>query len=239
MRNQLVLDVLMYVALTVGMMVRLAIFQSRRVGNRRMKKLADAGKVKRVALVQVNDVGRPEYLYSRRTMKADNAQHNAELSRFLMNFLGTFTLKGEKVEWVRHCEILTGREVDQALLPDATILLTIVTRAQETKNIKLHVEWDTGSMSYAQVCDEDGRWDKYKGCQEIVLWIAHSDARREGFKARSEKVRSFMMFATAEDAIKDPFAPVWHRWEGDKWVLKRCPKPVPRPVPVQVVVQGD
>src|SRR5262249_50370220 len=133
--------------------------------------------------------------------------------------------------------------------------MTVVDRAETEKQKRtvfkkktVHVEWDRGTMSYAQVVgtkDEEGRWDKYAGCTDLVLWVASSETRRQGFVERAAKVKAFMIFTSAGKGMT-PFEPVWSTWvpdgskpEGGRWELRRCPKPVPQSVGVPVAVQGN
>src|SRR5438105_1431283 len=61
LRMELVLELLGILALTAGMLVKLGVFTRKRKANDRLKKWADTKRIKRIALVQMNDVGRPEY----------------------------------------------------------------------------------------------------------------------------------------------------------------------------------
>lgn len=204
------MELLLILCCTASMLVARGVYPSRRVANRRLATLHRRGKIKRVGLVQLKDTGRPEYLYYCRNMKVDNAQHNAELARLLMVFVG----------WV---EVLTGPDVDQTLFPDATLIYS--------NGQKFHIEWDTGSMTYRQVIEQ--RWEKYKDTNDIVLWISSTETRRNGFisRAKDHPINRVMLFATYDDALQ-PFSDIWYTFDGTK---KYIPNPIPNPVqtPVQ------
>lgn len=206
MRNKRVLELLRITPMTASMLVWLKVFPSLKVARRRLRRLFEQQKIKR-GFVQLKETGRPEYLYSTKTIKADWAEHNAELSFFLLPFIDIV-------------EVLTGGDVDPELLPDAT-LRGQFHDAKGQRERTIYVERDRETESYKQVVD---RWEKaYVGKDDLVLWVCDSESRKKGLLARAERVANVLLVATYQDATERTWEPVWWTYGG---MAKRIPIPV-------------
>ena len=75
-------------------------------------------------------------------------------------------------------KILRGPDAaDKDRLPDAEVWI---------QRQLYYLELDRGTMSYAQI---EGRFRKYEGCRQLVLWVCSSAERVEGMRRRAEQIR--------------------------------------------------
>lgn len=137
------------------------------------------GKVKLIGYVQ-NDEGRDVKLFAR--FPVNKPQHAYELTKLCL---------GISAETIR-----TGTSVDQRLA-DAELVI----------NGKLHyLELDRGTMGYAEVI---GRLDKYRDCQDKVLWVMSSELRIKGILERTKNLPATFLFTTYEKARQDFHQAIW------------------------------
>jgi hypothetical protein len=168
----------------------MGLFRTADKARRRLRKLRQRKKVKIVGIAQLKD-GRPEQVWARWSIAAEKAQHEAEITEFLVR------LDGARV--VRGCEV-------DDFAPDAMVWLGAEL---------FYVEHDRDTMGYAQVVE---RMRQYEGCQGIVLWICPRQSRLEGMMRRAAKlpeaIRSLFLFGLFDEAVADPHGEIWTDCEG-------------------------
>ena len=97
------------------------------------------------------------------------------------------------------CRFVRLKDVDQDLLPDATIWLG---------KHKIHLEVETGANRPSQI-----PFEKYDGGRYLVLWIAMTDARMQGIIQEAQKfpIGARSLFTTKEHCAKR-FRDVYGKW---------------------------
>jgi hypothetical protein len=168
----------------------LTLFPSRFAATKRLTRLWQRKKIKRVALVHGVECGRPRYLYSKRPIKVDNGEHEYGLSRILIA-IG----KGG----------ISFPFPDDAFSPDA--YLTI---GKET--YFLEYDRDTEKMSYIMK-----RYEKYRDAPCQVLWVCPTEARREQLRKAAEIVKHNTLFAVESEVRDDPTGRVWLGYSGKRY----------------------
>ncbi|MCA9387532.1 MAG: hypothetical protein KC653_00655 [Candidatus Andersenbacteria bacterium] len=116
-------------------------------------KLRKRGAVNIVGAVQLKETGRPEWIYSKRPIKPDWAEHEFYLTEFLMDFL--------------EYEIVRGNDVDGDVLPDAEII----------GKVRTYVELDMHTEGYEKI---KSRMKKHLNHKNAVVWVCHSETRMKG-----------------------------------------------------------
>ena len=175
------------------LLVLAGFFRTADKARKKLRKLRKRKKVKLVGLVQLKD-GRPEQLWARWNVPAELAQHEAEVTWFLV------MLKNAT-------RIVRGWEVDD-FKPDAMAWVG---------DELYYVEHDRDHMGYSPLLR---RMEDYEKCEGIVLWLCPRRARMEGMIRRAKKlpeaVRSLFLFALYEDAVRNPHAEIWEDCDGNR-----------------------
>lgn len=94
-------------------------------------------------------------------------------------------------------EVARGMDVDQRFLADAEVLVIGSGR-------HLMIEFDTGSMRYAQIRE---RWDIYRTLEahKDILWVTATEDRRSGIRTIDHPAISRMTFATLAEVTVTPW----------------------------------
>ena len=188
-RDQVIFDLLDRHPMTIDQLVRIGLFPSAKIAQRRMMKLVQRRKVKLCGMAQLNDRGRPSYVFARWTLKVDTCRHEVLLTEFLIPFF--------------LAEIIRGYETDRTLRPDAEMTIN---------GHKYLVEQDCCTMSYHDIVHK--RFKKYEGYDGVVLWVTLTDARMDGLRRRAERVKDNALFTTLTSSLKEPFGGVWIDYSG-------------------------
>jgi hypothetical protein len=182
---------------TAEMLVGIGLFGSRSRARRRLHRLVEKGLLRLTGTVSLGD-GRPQRVYCRcRWLKPDNLLHEVQLSRLCFRVHADEVRRGLK-------------EVDAALRPDAELLIG---------GRRYLLEFDRGTMGYQVVVQT--RFEKYRACRDLVLWVCQTLARMEGLRCRAELLRETALFTTLDLALRDPHAAVWTDFDGGKAGLPR------------------
>lgn len=181
---------------TAAMLVQIGWLPSKNRALRRLGRLVQRGRVRLVGTV-CRKPGRPENVYCRHRVKADQLLHEVQLSQFCLGLHAGRVLRGTQLE-------------GSAPRADAEAWIN---------GRRFHVEWDRGTMSYAQVVRD--RFPHYAGGGDLVLWVCSTEARREGLRGRAAAIRHAGLFATAQDALADPHGKVWLDYGGRRVGLPR------------------
>jgi hypothetical protein len=181
---------------TAGMLAGIQLFPTAKKATRRLKRLMQKGLVRRLGTVSLG-VGRPEHVYARGRWKTDNLLHEVQLSRVC------FKIHAEEVR-------RGTAEVDSYLRPDAELLIA---------GERYFLEMDCGTMSTPDIVQT--RFVKYRNAPEFVLWVCPSVADMEARQRRAEIIRSTALFTTLDLALRDPHAPIWVDFTGDRAALPR------------------
>jgi hypothetical protein len=177
------------------MLVRLGWFPNKRKALKRLGRLRARGRIRLVGTV-ARKAGRPEYVFSRYRLKADQLIHEVELTEICLR------LHAEK--------ILRGTHIaDRHRLPDAEVWIN---------KCLYYLELDRGTMGYAQI---DRRFRLYEGCPHLTLWICASVERLESMRRRAERIRGAALFTTLAEAMQSPHGEIWIDFRGDR---ARLPK---------------
>lgn len=193
-RDQVISDLLDHHAMTIAQLVEIGLFPSAKVAQRRMRTLVRRKKVKLCGMAQLNDRGRPHYVYARWNPKQDNLRHEVLLTEFLIPFFGA--------------KIVRGYETDRTLRPDAEVTIN---------GNKYLIEQDCGTMSYHDILHK--RFKKYEGYEGIVLWVTLTDARMDGLRRRAERVKDSALFTTLTASLTEPFGGVWIDYSGQVYSI--------------------
>ena len=181
---------------TAAMLTRIGWFPSKNKALKRLNRLVKRRRIRLIGTV-CQKLGRPEHVYCRWTPKIDHLLHEVQLTEMC------FRLDAEK--------ILRGPHVlDAFVRPDAEVWIN---------NDVYYLEWDRGTMSYGQIMHH--RFRKYEECQHLALWVCSTDMRRDGLRARAEKIRHVALFATAAVALTSPHRDIWMDYHGERVALPR------------------
>lgn len=123
----------------------------------------------------LNDLGRPQSVYSRRSVKTDWVRHEVLLTEFLLR--------------TRPESIVRGNDVDPEVRPDAEIV---------RNGLTVNVELDTGECGYEQVMR---RFRVYRDVDDLVLWVTLSEARMAGLMHRADMISSTALFTTLDSDV--------------------------------------
>lgn len=134
--------------------------------------------------------GRPREVLCSRKCKIDNLEHELALSGIL-------------VSW--GYESRRGKEVDQRLLPDATILGG------------LHVELDRGTEDYSRV---EARARGYLECDDPVIFITTSETRKQEILKRCDFLGDGLRACTVAEALADEVT--LQDCEGKEYILRKA-----------------
>jgi hypothetical protein len=177
------------------MFVRLGWFPNKRKALKRLGQLRARKRIRLVGTV-ARKAGRPEYVFSRYRLKADQLIHEVELTEVCLRLHAAKILRGPHI-------------ADRHRRPDAEVWI----------NDRLYLlELDRGSMGYAQI---DRRFRLYEGCPHLTLWICSSTERLENMRQRAERLRATALFTTLREAMQSPHEEIWIDFRGDR---ARLPK---------------
>ncbi len=182
---------------TAEMLVAIGLFGSKARATKRLRRLAGRKLVRLAGTVAMSD-GRPQHVYCRcRWLKPDNLLHEVLLSRLCFR--------------IHADEVRRGLgEVDPDLRPDAELLIG---------GQRYLLEFDRGTMSYQVVAKT--RFEKYRFCRDLVLWVCQTQARMEGLRKRAEPIRGTGLFTSLEQALREPHAAIWIDFDGEAAALPR------------------
>lgn len=176
---------------TAGQLAAAGLFPSAAKARKKLRQLRRRQKARLVGMAQLKG-GRPEQVWARWAVPAEVAQHEAELTAFLVRLRGARRL-------------VRGHEVD-GFLPDAMAWV-----GDEV----LYVEHDRDTMGYPQVA---ARMRQYEGCRGLVLWLCPRRSRLDGLVRRArqfpEAVRSLFLFGLYDEAVADPHGTIWEDCDG-------------------------
>lgn len=181
---------------TAAMLVQIGWFPTRSKALRRLRKLVLRRRIRLVGTV-CRSHGRPEHVYCRWRPKPDQLLHEIQLTDFCLRLDAGSVLRGPHVR-------------DDGVRPDAQVW---------TNGDMYYLEWDRGTMSYAQVVRH--RFSRYADTGPLVLWVCPTDTRRDGLRARAGKIRHAALFATAAEALASPHGEVWLDHAGCRAALPR------------------
>jgi hypothetical protein len=180
---------------TAAMLVAIGWFPTRAKALRRLRRLAARGRVRFVGSV-CRKLGRPEHVYCRWRPKSDDLLHEIELTELCFRLDAARILRGPHA-------------TDDRIRPDAEVRL----------NGQLYyLELDCGTMGYAQM---ERRFRLYEAFPHFVLWVCPTPERRDGLRARAQRLRHCALFATFAEALADPHAAIWIDVKGDRAALPR------------------
>jgi ribosomal protein S14 len=184
---------------TAGMLAGIGLFGSRSRAAKRLKRLVAKKKLRLAGTVSLQDNGRPEHVYCRCrwATKADTLLHEVQISRVCFRTHADQIRRGPG-------------ETDPVLRPDAELIIG---------GRRYLLEFDRGTMSYQQVAAT--RFEKYRSCRDLVLWVCSTQARMEGLRARAEMIRETALFTTLGSALRDPHAENWTDFDGGMAALPR------------------
>jgi hypothetical protein len=181
---------------TAAMLVQIGWFPSKNKALRRLNRLVKRKRIRLVGTV-CQKAGRPENVYCRWTPKVDQLLHEVQLTQLCLRLDAEKILRGPQVS-------------DMDVRPDAEVWIN---------GEAYYLEWDRGTMSYAQIVRH--RFRKYKRCRQLALWVCPTEVRREGLRARAESIRSVALFTTAAEALASPHGEIWLDYQGEKAALPR------------------
>ena len=190
-RDEVIFDLLDIHPMTIDQIVRQGLFPTKKNAARRMLRHVRQKKVKQCGTVLLHNKGRPENVYCRWNPKLDNLRHEVILTEFLLAY--------------KHAQVVRGYEIQNDLYPDAVMTLS----GQEYL-----VELDTGSMNYKDIMRKRNK--KYETFEGIVLWVALTEARKEGLRRRAESVKHNALFTTLLEHLQNPHGSIWTDYEGQK-----------------------
>jgi hypothetical protein len=182
--------------MTAAMLVRVGLFPSKNKALKRLKRLVQRKRVRLVGTV-CRKAGRPEHVYCRWRPKVDHLLHEIELTEVCLRLHAGKILRGPHA-------------TDAMIRPDAEVWID-----REV----YYVELDRGSMSYPQVVRD--RFRKYEGCPHLSLWVCPTAVRRDGLRARAERLRHTALFTTLAEALASPHGPIWVDHRGGRAALPR------------------
>jgi hypothetical protein len=180
---------------TTSMLVAIGLFPSRARALKRLRRLAAKGRIRFVGTVS-RKLGRPEYVFCRWRLKADDLHHEIELTELCFHLDAGRILRGPHI-------------TDNSIRPDAEVWI----------NGKLHyLELDRGTMGLSQM---ERRFHLYESCPHFVLWVCPTIERRDGLRRRAERLRHIALFTTFAEAIVSPHRDIWMDFRGDLASLPR------------------
>lgn len=189
---------------TAGMLVEIGFFRSKSRASKRLRRLVSKKRLRLVGTVTLQE-GRPQHVYCRGSrVKGDNLLHEVQLSRLCFKIHADTVRRGVE-------------EVDRYLRPDAELVIG---------GRRFLLEFDRGTMSYEDIVRR--RFDKYRSCNDIVLWVCSTDTRMQGLRQRSKTIREIALFTTLEAALRNPHAPVWTDFDGAKAALPKGREVAPK-----------
>ncbi len=180
---------------TAEMLVSIGLFPTRAKALKRLRRLAARQRIRLVGSVG-RKCGRPEHVFCRFRPKGNDLRHEVELTELCLRLDAARILRGPHA-------------TDRQIRPDAEVWI----------NGQLYyLELDRGTMSYAQIV---GRFRLYAGFPHFVLWVCAGAERRDGLRARAERIRTCALFTTFAEAVSSPHAAVWLDYQGGTAVLPR------------------
>lgn len=196
-RDQMIFDILDIHPVIAEQLVRMRLFPTVKIAQRRLLKLVQKKKVHYCGSALMHDRGRPCNVYARWRPKHDNLRHEILLTEFLLPFIDA--------------EIVRGYEIRLPQRPDAKMTIN---------GLVYLVEMDCGTMSYRDIVQK--RFKKYEDYDGIVLWVCPTDVRKQGLIDRAERVKHNALFTTFAATLTEPFGGVWVDYDGQ---ISSVPKP--------------
>lgn len=167
-------------------------FSSPQAFHRRLKKLRVQGLLRLVGTVLLNACGRPLDCYSNSwTPPLRLLRHEALLTDFLLLYPQATTIR--------------GKFVNRRIRPDAEIQFS-------NNQPRRFVEFDTGSISLQEI--ERGQRRRYRGVNDLVLYVTLTEERLEDLIRHSKYIRDIALFTTLERAKADPHGKIWRACDG-------------------------
>lgn len=192
---------------TAAMLVGLRWFPSKDKALKRLRTLTRRGAVRLVGTIARTGTGRPEHVYCGWRLKPDQLLHEVELTEVCLRLHAARILRGPHVR-------------DRARSPDAELWINGDYYA---------LELDRGTTGAARI--EQERFPKYASSPHLCLWVCPTAARRETLRARAAGVRRTALFATMQDALRDPHAAIWVDHDGRRAALPRQADVASKPSP--------
>lgn len=171
---------------TLRHLLHLGLFPSKQTASRRLWKLK--GKLYQVGKLHLDALfdNKEEY-WCRRNIKRDNLLHEAYTMEVVLAYYP--------------CVFMMGADVNQTMLPDATLTIGGNT---------YHVELDCDTMGRGQMSK---RMLKYAGCTDTVLVVCLTESRMKRLmKWWSPLPNAY--FSTIRQVVSDPYGPVWTGSDG-------------------------
>lgn len=122
--------------------------------------------------------------------KSDQLRHEVLLTDFLRCY--------------PEAEVVRGPFVDNRIRPDAELTFS--------DGRAFYVELDTGLQSHTAVLRRQR--EAYRDVQQMVLYVTLSRRRLSGLVAHAQLVKDIAVFTCLEDAVRDPFGPIWVDAQG-------------------------
>ena len=177
-------------------LLSLGLFNNKQTGSRRMRSLVKRRKLYHIGKLYLDGVcDQREEFWCKRSIKLSNREHEA------------FTM--EVVLCYHEHDAVTGPNVDQKLLPDATVKIGANT---------FHIEMHMGTMDRSQV---QARWKKYEGCTDTILVVCRDEESLLDMMRWSKSLGQLVYFSTVVQVRSDPYGRVWRGLDG---VLKAVDK---------------
>jgi hypothetical protein len=180
---------------TSGILASLGWFPTRDKARKRLRRLQARKRVRLVGAV-CRKAGRPEQVYCGWRPAPDALTHEVELTELCLRIDAGGLVRGP-------------RATDEQLRPDAELTIS---------GQRYLLEFDRGTMGYRQI---ERRFRVYERCPDFVLWVCSTPERREGMRSRAGMLRSTALFATRDEAMANPHAPVWRDVDGATVALPR------------------
>ena len=166
-------------------------FPSDAAAYKKVRKLVEQRKLRKIGTVMLQDVGRAEDVFCNGWKpRMNHLRHELLLSDFLLAYPSA--------------DVVRGWRVDKRIRPDAEMTL---------EGNRFNVELDTGTEDYRQV---KHRQRAYRGVTDFLLYVTTSERRRDGLVRHSEAVRNIALFATLEDVLAEPHGEVWRDCFGNR-----------------------
>lgn len=181
---------------TAAMLVTLGWFPSKNKALKRLNRLVQRRRIKRVGTVWQGR-GRPEHVFCRWLPKHDQLLHEVQLTQLCLGLHAERILRGPAV-------------TDTAIRPDAEVWIN---------GHCYYVELDRGTMGYGKIVQE--RFAKYRTCPHLSLWVCTSETRREGLRLRAEDLAATALFTTLPEALVSPHGEIWLDVAGERAALPR------------------
>lgn len=181
---------------TAAMLVYLRLFPNQKKASGRLHRLVQRRQVQLLGTVAFKG-GRPEHVYCRRVVKADNLRHEVQLTWLCLRTFADEVRRGPG-------------DTDPGLLPDAEFWIN---------GQRFYVEMDCGSMHPQDVVRK--RFSKYQSVRDLVLWVCPSEARAETLRRLAGSLREVALFTTLDLALRNPHDPIWTDADGGRAALPR------------------